>query len=192
MAKLSRRKRALREFRWSMAQIGLFVLLAGAMCAVIIVAAIVADKQLQLPEKWAALPYMLAVPLYMVAFWLAMSWSATLAWRARSKTKEPPRFVVAFDDETITSSAESRDDETVAWADLTEVVILNEDAFPVGSQYWLLAGKDGKGAAIVSEAEGMEALLAAMQERLPGFDNEAVIQAMGSLDGAFRVWKKPA
>jgi hypothetical protein len=192
MAKLSRRKRALREFRWSMAQIGLFVLLAGAMCAVIVAAAIVADKYLQLPEKWAAAPYMLAVPLYMVAFWLAMSWSGTLAWRARSRIKEPPRFTVAFDDQAIVSSGEDRDDETIAWAELTEVVILNEDAFPVGSQYWLLAGRDGKGAAISSEAEGMQALLAAMQERLPGFDNEAVIQAMGSLDGAFRVWKKPA
>lgn len=192
MAKLSRRRRAWREFRWSMAHTGLFVLLAGAMCAVIIVAAILAEKRLSLPEPWAAAPYMIAVPLYMVAFWLAMSWSATLTWRARGRTTEPPRFAVTFDDETIVSSGEGRDDETVAWADLTEVAILNEDAFPVGSQYWLLAGKDGKGAAVASEADGMQALLAAMQERLPGFDNEAVIRAMGSLDGAFQVWKKPA
>lgn len=192
MAKLSRRGRAWREFRWSMTQAGLFVLIASAACAVIIAAAILADRQLRLPEPWAAAPYIVAVPLYMMAFWLAMSWSAIIARRIRSRTNEPPRFSVAFDDEAITSSGEGREDETVAWADLTEVVILNEDAFPVGSQYWLLAGKDGKGAAIASEAEGMQALLAAMQERLPGFDNEAVIQAMASLDGAFRVWKKSA
>jgi hypothetical protein len=130
----------MREFRWSMMQAGLFLLLAGAMCTAIIAAAILAEKQLRLPEPWAAAPYLLAVPLYIGAFWLAMSWSAALAWQVRGRTAEPPRFVVTFDDEAIVSSGEDREDETVAWVDLTEVVILNEDAFPVGSQYWLLAG----------------------------------------------------
>ena len=192
MAKLNRRGRALREFKWSMAQAGLFVLLGGLMCGGVALLAILSAKYLALPERWSAAPYMIAVPLYMAGLWLAMSWSGRLAWRARSKTKEPPRFSVSFDDKEIVASGEGRADETVAWASLTEVVILNEDAFPVGSQYWLLAGADGKGAALPSEAEGMQELLAAMQERLPGFDNEAVIRAMGELDGAFRVWKKIA
>jgi hypothetical protein len=192
MAKLSRRGRALREFRWSMTQAGLFIVLACAMCAAIAVVAGLAASRLPLPEGWGAAPYMIAVPLYMAALWMAMSWSGALTWRARSRTKEPPRFAVSFDDHGIVSSAEDRADEAVAWSDLTEIMILNEDAFPVGSQYWLLAGSGGKGAAIPSEADGMQNLLAAMQQRLPGFDNAAVIQAMGSLDGAFRVWKKPA
>jgi hypothetical protein len=192
MAKLSRRGRALREFRWSMTQAGLFIVLGGAMCAAIAVAAALSASRLPLPEGWDAAPYIVAVPLYMAALWMAMSWSGALAWRARARTKEPPRFTVSFDNHEIVSSGEGRSDETVAWSDLTEIMILNEDAFPVGSQYWLLAGSDGNGVAIPSEAEGMQDLLGAMQERLSGFDNAAVVQAMGSLDGAFRVWKKPA
>ena len=194
MAKLSRRGRAFREFRRSMVHFLLFTLLIGAMCAAVATLAILSAKHLPLPDGWDAVPYMAAVPLYMVVIWLASSWSAALTERAhaRARAKEPPRFSVTFDDETITSSGEDRDDETVAWADLTEVVIINEDAFPIGWQYWLLAGRDGKGAVVSSDANGMPALLAAMQERLPGFNNEAVILAMASVDGAFPVWKKPA
>jgi hypothetical protein len=60
----------------------------------------------------------------------------------------------------------------------------------VDDVFWLLIGEDGKGCAVPSEAEGMKALLERLQ-RLPGFDNEAVIAAMGSTSNArFRVWKR--
>jgi hypothetical protein len=55
--------------------------------------------------------------------------------------------------------------------------------------YWLLRGKTG-GCAVGSEAEGMDGLLERLQQ-LPGFDNEAVIRAMGSTENAtFVCWRR--
>jgi hypothetical protein len=77
--------------------------------------------------------------------------------------------------------------EKVLWSDLQEVHIVNEDAWPIGTQYWLLIGRNRTGAVVPSDA-GAQELLVEMQKRLPGFDNRALIVAMGELSGSARIW----
>lgn len=81
--------------------------------------------------------------------------------------------------------------ESVTWADLETVLIETNDTGPIGDDViWILAGRTS-GCLVPSGAEGEQALLARLQE-LPGFDNQAVIDAMGSVENArFVCWRKP-
>ena len=82
--------------------------------------------------------------------------------------------------------------ETVRWDDLAEVVIISTDEGPWSEDvFWLLIGSGGKsGCAVPQGADGSKVLLEALQ-KLPGFDNELVIKAMGSTSNArFTCWKK--
>ena len=81
--------------------------------------------------------------------------------------------------------------ETVRWNELSEIAIVTTDQGPfVPDAFWLLHGEQG-GCAVPSETDGMGVLLTELQ-RLPGFDNEAVIRAMGSAENAsFLVWRRP-
>jgi len=81
--------------------------------------------------------------------------------------------------------------EKVRWDDLREVAIVTTDGGPWRDDVlWVLEGDDG-GCVVGSEAEGAAGLLPRLQQ-LPGFDNKAVIAAMGSADNArFVCWKRP-
>ena len=81
--------------------------------------------------------------------------------------------------------------EKVTWDDLEAVMIETNDTGPIGDDViWILAGSKG-GCLVPSGAEGEQQLLARLQE-LEGFDNQAVIDAMGSVDNArFVCWRKP-
>jgi hypothetical protein len=81
--------------------------------------------------------------------------------------------------------------ETVAWTDLEAVRIRTTDAGPFADDlHWELHRRD-RGVLIVgSEAEGIDALIERLQ-RLPGFDNEAVIAASSSTQNAlFPCWSR--
>ena len=99
---------------------------------------------------------------------------------------------VVLDDKTITvddGAAGAR--ATLAWADLGNVSVLTTDAGPFETDlFWILAHRDGRHAlTIPMDANGEHALLVAMQARLPGFDNMAVVEAMSSTsNGEFQVW----
>jgi hypothetical protein len=67
--------------------------------------------------------------------------------------------------------------EKVLWSDLQEVHII-----------WLLIRRNRTGAVVPSDADGAQELLVEMQKRLPGFDNRALIVAMGGLSGSARIW----
>jgi hypothetical protein len=68
--------------------------------------------------------------------------------------------------------------ETVQWSDLQAVITMTTDQGPLlDDVFWVLVGKDS-GCVVPSEAEGMNNLLVRLQ-RLPGFDNRKVIEAMG-------------
>lgn len=81
--------------------------------------------------------------------------------------------------------------EQVAWDDLDSVLIETNDSGPIGTDLlWILAGKVS-GCLVPGGAEGEHELLGRLQE-LPGFDNQAVIDAMGSVENArFVCWKRP-
>ena len=98
---------------------------------------------------------------------------------------------VHFDAATITNTLAGRGEtETVRWDDLQEVGIVTTDEGPAAEDvFWILLGANGR-CAVPGGADGMKELLARLQQ-LPGFDNGAVIKAMGSTANAnFLCWKR--
>ena len=102
-------------------------------------------------------------------------------------------YTVVFDDEAITvtlNDKKSEKSESVRWADLAVVGITIVDTY-LPEPYWTLAGMPGTGGCIyANSAIGAKELLRALQERLPGFDNVALIQAMGMMSGGVRIWER--
>jgi hypothetical protein len=88
---------------------------------------------------------------------------------------------------TQKSSGESR---RVPWSALTQVFVVAIDAFPIGSMSFMLH-TDSSTVEIPSDSDGNGPCLAAMQEKLPGFDNEAMIEASGMLHGFNQLWARP-
>jgi len=76
----------------------------------------------------------------------------------------------------------------VRWAELVEVGIVTTSGGPFAEDvFWILVGADGGRCAVPGSIA--EPLLPWLQ-RLPGFDNHAVVVAMGSTeDASFRVWQ---
>ena len=97
---------------------------------------------------------------------------------------------VAFDGEGVRHERGDGASESVRWEELREVCVLTTDGGPyVDDVFWVLVGREG-GCAIPSETAGMGELLSRLQ-RLPGFDNEAVIRAMASTENAtFVCWRR--
>ena len=89
---------------------------------------------------------------------------------------------------TLTTAAGRQ--ESVRWDDLHEVFIVTTDEGPlVDDVFWMLRSESG-GCAVPSETAGVERLIERLQQ-LPGFNNRAVIQAMGSTDNArFVCWDR--
>jgi hypothetical protein len=102
----------------------------------------------------------------------------------------PKSDYVTFDDIAITRTLPDGKTETVRWDDLQEIGIITTEEGPFNEDvYWMLAGSKG-GCAVSGGAQGIKALLARLQ-KLPNFDNEAVIKAMGSTtNNKFRCWKR--
>jgi hypothetical protein len=91
------------------------------------------------------------------------------------------------DGEILLTQKSSGEIRRVQWSAVTHVFIIAIDAFPVGSMSFVVHhGKETL--EIPTDSEGNPALLAAMQERLPGFDNEALIEASAMLHGFKRLW----
>jgi hypothetical protein len=106
--------------------------------------------------------------------------------------RKPDRVSVTT--EVVTRLRPDGIQETVRWDDLAEVEIITTDDGPWSEDvFWLLRGSDGKGGCAVPQgAEGANELLVALQ-RLPGFDNKAVIEAMGcTSDARFVCWNRNA
>ena len=82
--------------------------------------------------------------------------------------------------------------EAVAWADLIGVEIVTTDAGPYNEDlFWLLESAEGKGVALSGGMAQEYGLLAALQERLPGLDNDAVIRSATSVENArFVIWRR--
>jgi hypothetical protein len=108
----------------------------------------------------------------------------------RPKPKTPDR--VSFTDDAVTRVRPDGVEETIRWDDLHEVGILTTDEGPTQEDvFFLLIAANGKsGCAIPQSSDGSKQLLERLQQ-LPGFDNAAVIKAMGSTsNGKFVCWKR--
>jgi hypothetical protein len=94
------------------------------------------------------------------------------------------------DDAGVTVLSE-RAVETVPWTDLAAVSIRTTDAGPFEDDlHWELHRRDGGVVTVGSETEGIGDLIERLQ-RLPGFDNEAVVVASSSTENAgFPCWAR--
>jgi hypothetical protein len=122
------------------------------------------------------------------------------------QTKRPPRqlpprkpskpavpyvspYVVTFDDCEIVVTFKQKRRESVRWDDIVLVGIHIENEGFLDLPYWIIAGKPG-GCGYSNDAIGGLEILTALQNRLPGFNNVAVAQAMVLLSGGVRVWER--
>lgn len=111
-------------------------------------------------------------------------------WRRLLGRETPPQPRVALSDDIVLfegGGAPLR----MAIADLAAVVIETNDSGPWGDDVvWHLMGRaEGSALSIPQSAKDFAPLLERLQS-LPGFDNEAVIEAMGSAAlNAFLCWE---
>lgn len=103
----------------------------------------------------------------------------------------PASDTVEFDEEVVTCRRRGGLIERVRWADLAAVLIQTTADGPAADDfYWLLLGRGMKsGCFVPSEAKGCNLLLERLQ-KLPGFDNYAVIEAAACVEeNRFLCWE---
>lgn len=104
-----------------------------------------------------------------------------------------PNNTVVFDEEVVIRTLPDGSTESVRWDDLQRVAIQTTDQGPgIEDVWWILFGAEG-GCLVPQGADGTQDLLEGMQERLPGFDNQTICEAMGCTHNAvFEVWSRGA
>jgi uncharacterized protein with von Willebrand factor type A (vWA) domain len=96
---------------------------------------------------------------------------------------------VVVTDADITHYEATNEKESVQWPEITSVFIVAIDELYVGKISWMIH-TDEKVLEIPTNCTGNKELLNALQERLPNFDNRALIEAMGMLHGFKKIWQK--
>jgi hypothetical protein len=123
-----------------------------------------------------------------------MSWLTNL-FRPATAAPRPPAAAagvsVAYDDKEIVVRIAGSPDERLAWTDLTRVAVRTTDEGPFTCDlFWMLERADGSALTVPMGSAGEAELLATLQHRLHGFDNLAVVEAMGSTECArYVVWE---
>lgn len=108
------------------------------------------------------------------------------------KSRSNSTVSVTLSEDAITVTPTGGTPARIAWAEITSVTILTTDKGPAETDLaWLISPRDRHRSVLVPMgADGEHELLHAMQTRLAGFDNVAVIEAMGSTTNAsFPVWE---
>ncbi len=109
---------------------------------------------------------------------------------AAATLKNGKDFELLMTDKAVTLvHLETKEEKIIDWVDLTGVFAIAMDAFPVGGLSWVLH-KGNETLEIPWESKNSDVLLTQMQLRLPGFDNEAVIEMSGTLHGFRKIWPK--
>jgi len=95
-----------------------------------------------------------------------------------------------LDDKEVRVVWPDQEDEVVPWDELRAVMIETTGEGPFACDFfWVLVGDNG-GCVVPQEAPGSEALLDRLQ-KLPGFDNQAVIDASASVENIrFLCWER--
>lgn len=121
---------------------------------------------------------------------------ALTTWKQRYGVVDPPRLppesqcVVRISESDVSCTRPNGTTERVAWDDLRQVEIVTTDDGPFRPDvFWLLHGSK-TGCVVPQGATGEPELLERLQQ-LPGFRNNAVIEAMTSDDNQrFLCWQK--
>lgn len=125
-----------------------------------------------------------AFALLVVALWIV------LGHRATARARPTPLQRVVIDEVGVRRLVRDETRESVRWSHVVNVRIATTDEGPfLEDFYWLLQEADGAGCAIDSSLAATCDLLARLQ-RLPRFDNRAVMAASGSTANArFLCWE---
>lgn len=109
----------------------------------------------------------------------------------RRRAARESRLRITCDDKTITIDGGAGSVTALQWHDLANVAVVTTELGPFEDDlYWILTDRSGRQLPpIPMGSKGGDALLLAMQGRLSGFDNMAVVEAMGSVSaGVFQIW----
>lgn len=98
-------------------------------------------------------------------------------------------YEVRFDDAEVRVFFKGELHKKIAWADIDAVGVKIDDSF-LPAPWWILFADAETQCFYPSEAKGGMDMLTELQRRLPGFDNRAVIEAMGLMEGGRLVWSK--
>ena len=120
------------------------------------------------------------------------------AWFAEKKKQrgEAVMFeraiLVKFDQDNISATYPDGAVQAIAWKDVHRVTIETNDSGPWGADvWWLLEGLRDR-CVYPQGATGEAEVLPELQNRFPGFSDQAVITAMGSTSNArFVCWESP-
>lgn len=105
--------------------------------------------------------------------------------------KDGRDYRVDVDDETFSlTNVRTGEAETFAWRGLTRVYVVAVDGAPGGGTSYLVQ-HGARALEIPLGAAGNERFLACMQEKLPGFDNGALLEGMAMTRGSKQVWPAP-
>ncbi|MDB5806692.1 MAG: hypothetical protein JWN73_4014 [Betaproteobacteria bacterium] len=110
-------------------------------------------------------------------------------WLRKRREKRMAQSLT-IDDWGVRRTLGTGKEEALAWAELTEVMILTTADGPFAEDvFFMLRGAGDTGVLVGQELAMQHKLLDALQARLPDLDNEAIIRAMGSTEEArFVVW----
>jgi len=110
----------------------------------------------------------------------------------RARLDPESRFVIHMTDSDVSCHRPDGVVETDRWDELQQVQVLTTSDGPFAPDcFWLLIGPGTTGCCIPQGATGDAELLDRLQ-KLPGFDNPAFIEAMGSTQEAiFTCWQRP-
>jgi hypothetical protein len=130
------------------------------------------------------------VPWYATAFFALCLVAGLLSMLGVMGRDTAPSDHLAIDDVGITRTAPGLR-EQVAWADIARVRILTNDRGPWHEDvFFVVDSKHGDGCVVTQELAVRAGLLDALQSRLPGLNNSAVIEAMGSAENrVFTIWE---
>jgi hypothetical protein len=106
-------------------------------------------------------------------------------------TPEPQGIHVRHDADLITVKVPGAPDLSIAWDRIESVAIVSGDAMADPPElFWLLLGGDRRRPLLIPMGvPGEHDLVHAMQDRLDGFDNMAVVEAMSAKGRVgFKVW----
>lgn len=182
--------------KWSRAS-GIGVFLALAMPAWIALTGI-GDRAFSqlLPDGVAAAMTigwsLLALPVF--GLWLYGRLFGNAASATSPASPPPSPFALHVDGDGVALRRKREPVGAVAWDDILGVDLFTTDEGPWAEDvYWVIHRREGGEPLIIpGGAEGVDALLAAVETRLPGFDMDAVIRAMGSTENArFALWQAP-
>ena len=119
------------------------------------------------------------------------------SWWARKRKERADALmferavVVTIDDTGVSAAYSEGDVQRIAWHEVEQITIETNDSGPWGADvWWILAGTAGR-CTYPGGATGEQEALAEFPKRFAQFNDQAVIQAMGSTSNAqFVCWKR--